>query len=368
MNKYRKRNGFYPGTFDPIHLGHLQIAKNASKFVDKVWLLPNPVNSKSKPQTTDLDVRRKLIEIAINEYPNLFMPDGKAWDIYVKTYKAHGVDEAIAAISQYMRVDPVHIVGQDVYEKRQHTAHKVMIVPRGNRALIENKNNVLRLLPSVGPISSSTIRKKLAKELFVEELPTTVFKEIKKKGLYNSSLHETGVVKKWVLEKINSWKKKFDSHEIQVELGGSLISGLFVREGAEKYDADIKFIVKNPLDPIVLKKIGHVTGLKYKKTIHIKELPSEKNTSIMMEKIFKIRGVLLPVDVEGCVRQGAYLNSHKLYARFFSPRELEEIRKKKKELRSDKDSYKKYKYKIRALLMKRMNDKKLSHITKRSKN
>jgi cytidyltransferase-like protein len=361
-NNYKKQNGFYPGTFDPIHLGHLKIARNASKFVEKVWLLPNPKNSKSKPQTTDLDIRRRLIEIAISKNHKVFMPNGKAWDVYVKTYRAYGVDEAIAAISQYLRVDPVHIVGQDVYEKRPHTAHKVMIIQRGDRTLIENKETSSQILKSVGSISSSAIRKKLAKGLFIEELPAKVFKEIKKRGLYNSAVHETRVVKKWILDKINGWKKKFDRHEIHVELGGSLISGLFVREGAEKYDADVKFIVKNPQDPAILKKIGRVTGLKYKKTIRIKELPSEKNISTLMEEIFKISGVLLPIDVEGCVRQGPYFNSHKFYTKFFSQHELEEIRKKKKELRIDKNLYKKYKYKMRMLLLKRMNTKKLKQV------
>ena len=126
-----------------------------------------------------------------------------------------------------------------------------------------------------------------------------------------------------------------------------------VSEGIEKYDADVKFIVKNPQDQKILQKIESVTGLKYRKTLRIRELPPGKNIATLMEKIILIPGVALSVDMEGCVRQGPYINSHKLYARLFSREELEAVKQKKRQLRNNKDAYKEFKYQTRAELIKR---------------
>lgn len=127
-SKERGLHGFYPGTFDPPHTGHDEIAKESLKHVDKVHLLPNPVNPKSKPDIADLDTRLDLLKLSVGEDPDLLIPVDKAWEIYKKVYQEHGVDEAIIALSNYLGVDPVHIVGQDVYEKRDHSNRKVLLV------------------------------------------------------------------------------------------------------------------------------------------------------------------------------------------------------------------------------------------------
>jgi cytidyltransferase-like protein len=354
MSKIEK-HGFYPGTFDPIHEGHLEIAKKASEHVDKVWLLPNPKKSKSKPNTLPLETRRDLVNIAIEGQPKISVPENEAWAEYEQAYHQHGVDEAITALSNHLGVKPVHIVGQDVYEKRPHKGRKVMVIPRGDNPIAESAD--VHVLPAVGDISSSKIREKLAKGQAVTELHPGVYREIKNRRLYENSREEieTQAAKKWILTKIVEWEKQFDPHEIKVELGGSLISGLFVFEGADKFDADVKFIVSNPEDQTILQKIESVTGLKYKKTLRIKELPPEKNTAVMMENTVTVPGLSLPIDIEGCVRQGPYINSHKFYPLYFSPDELRQIKETKKALRGNKEEYKKFKYEMRDELMRRIN-------------
>lgn len=348
----KKQHGFFPGTYDPIHEGHIDIAHAASGHVEKVWMLPNPVNSKSKLNATDVGTRRDLVKIAIAEHPQLSTPEGESWDVYEQAYREHGVDEAIEALSNHLDVDPVRIVGQDVYEKRPH-AGKVMVVPRGDSALTSASD--AHVLPAVGTISSSAIREKLSRGEHVKEVPREVLDEIKKRGLYArlEMAPETLYVRDWILKKIDQWKRHFDPASIDVELGGSLVSGLFVREGADRYDADVKFIVKDPQDPEVLRRIEEVTGLRYRKTIRIRELPPEKNTSVMMEEVFKLPGISLPIDVEGCVRQGPYFNQHKYYEKLFSAQELAEIRQRKLELRGDKEKYKQYKHAVQDTLVER---------------
>ena len=204
--RFKEQHGFYPGTFDPIHSGHLEIAKNASESVDKVWVLPNPVRPKSKPNTTDIDTRRELVKISIAEDPHLSMPEDEAWNVYSKSYHDYGVDEAITALSTHLDVDPVHIVGQDVYEKRDHSGRKVMLVPRGNDNLIERPD--VLILPAVGQVSSSEIRERLSRGEFVKEIPSVVYQEIKRRGLYEGIplSAESQLVKKWILERITEWQ------------------------------------------------------------------------------------------------------------------------------------------------------------------
>lgn len=57
----------YPGTFDPITLGHLDILNRASKLFDKIIMAVAPSNSKN-PMFT-LDERMKLVRENIKDLP-----------------------------------------------------------------------------------------------------------------------------------------------------------------------------------------------------------------------------------------------------------------------------------------------------------
>tara|TARA_B110000902_G_C14119412_1_gene517555 strand:- start:33 stop:500 length:468 start_codon:yes stop_codon:yes gene_type:complete len=62
-------DAIYPGTFDPLTLGHEEIISRAAKLFDNV-LVAVAVNS-SKPTMFDLQDRLKLVEIISNRYPNV---------------------------------------------------------------------------------------------------------------------------------------------------------------------------------------------------------------------------------------------------------------------------------------------------------
>ena len=62
-------NAMYPGTFDPLTLGHEEIISRAAKLFDNV-LVAVAVNS-SKPTMFDLQDRLKLVEIVSIRYPNV---------------------------------------------------------------------------------------------------------------------------------------------------------------------------------------------------------------------------------------------------------------------------------------------------------
>lgn len=62
-------NAIYPGTFDPLTLGHEEIIARAAKVFDN--LLVAVVEDSSKALMFNLVDRLKLVEIISNRYPNV---------------------------------------------------------------------------------------------------------------------------------------------------------------------------------------------------------------------------------------------------------------------------------------------------------
>ena len=59
----------YPGSFDPVTLGHLDVIRRAAKVVDEL-IIGVFVNSAKKPMFT-LEERMELIKEAPAEFPNV---------------------------------------------------------------------------------------------------------------------------------------------------------------------------------------------------------------------------------------------------------------------------------------------------------
>ena len=68
------RIGILPGSFNPVHIGHLAIANYVAEFsrFDEIWFLITPKNPlKAAKDMMDQELRLKLIEKAIGDYPKL---------------------------------------------------------------------------------------------------------------------------------------------------------------------------------------------------------------------------------------------------------------------------------------------------------
>ena len=90
----------YPGSFDPITNGHLDIIKRASKVFDKV-IVSILVNS-SKTPCFEMEERRALIERVMGDLPNVEVDCFEGLLVnYVRKKGAHVIIKGLRAISDF---------------------------------------------------------------------------------------------------------------------------------------------------------------------------------------------------------------------------------------------------------------------------
>ncbi len=90
----------YPGSFDPITLGHLNIIRRASKIFDKVVVCVM-VNSSKSPMFTR-DERLELIERVVKRFPNVEVDTSSILLAeYVKRYEGAVLVKGLRAVSDF---------------------------------------------------------------------------------------------------------------------------------------------------------------------------------------------------------------------------------------------------------------------------
>lgn len=96
----KKRTAIYPGTFDPVTLGHLDIIERASKLFDKVIVAV--VKHSSKKTLFKLDDRVALVKQTAKRFKNIKVDsfDGLLVN-YAKKKKADVIVRGLRAISDF---------------------------------------------------------------------------------------------------------------------------------------------------------------------------------------------------------------------------------------------------------------------------
>lgn len=80
--------GIYPGSFNPVHIGHLALANFIAEYngFDEIWFLITPKNPlKRKSDLLDQELRLAWLEKAIGDYPK-FKTCTIEWEMSQPTY------------------------------------------------------------------------------------------------------------------------------------------------------------------------------------------------------------------------------------------------------------------------------------------
>jgi len=95
-----QRIAIYPGSFDPVTNGHLDIAERGLKLFDKVIvaILQNPV----KNFLFTVEERLEMLEVSFQKYPNIEVEtfDGLLVD-YAAKRKSHAILRGMRAVSDF---------------------------------------------------------------------------------------------------------------------------------------------------------------------------------------------------------------------------------------------------------------------------
>jgi pantetheine-phosphate adenylyltransferase len=97
---FMQRIAIYPGSFDPVTNGHLDIIKRGLKLFDQiiVAIMHNP----AKESLFTVEERRELLEISLKSFSNIEIDtfDGLTVD-YAAEKKAHAILRGMRAVSDF---------------------------------------------------------------------------------------------------------------------------------------------------------------------------------------------------------------------------------------------------------------------------
>ena len=183
------------GSFNPIHIGHLIVAKEALNKTDcdKLWFVVSPQNPfKEKKSLLGEKERKDLLlkaikgikEFKISDIEfNLPKPSYTITTLNTLNKKYKDYQFSILLGSDNLKKLPTWKNADKIIQK-----HKIYIYPRlgYNYGTLKNHPKIKILSLPFIEISSTSIRNKIALNESITFLtPTSVEEEIKKKGYYN---------------------------------------------------------------------------------------------------------------------------------------------------------------------------------------
>jgi nicotinate-nucleotide adenylyltransferase len=195
--RQRLRLGIYGGTFDPVHHGHLLLARDALEQLklDAVLFVPcgqSPFK-KSKPHTSDLQ-RVALLRLALKNDPRFWLTRCEL-DRPAPSYSydtALEIGEAFPQAKLFWLIGADQMTALDKWHRFRDLRKLVtfVLLPRAGDADVKPTAGVLGLpRPRRIDISATEIRLRVKSRLPIDHLvPAPIAASIQRHGLYRSSV------------------------------------------------------------------------------------------------------------------------------------------------------------------------------------
>lgn len=200
-----KRIGVFGGTFNPIHNGHIYLAKSAYKHLnlDKVLVIPSGFSyQKSEEKVASKDIRTNMVKLAIKDCPYL-----EYSDIEVRKEGNSYTFETILALKEKYKNSILYlIIGADTLFNIESWMNPEILLSNCNLGVMlrddHDKSQVIKMCNHIEDkfntkseiidvekidISSTMIRELIKNGTFTNganELPRKVYKYITENGLY----------------------------------------------------------------------------------------------------------------------------------------------------------------------------------------
>ena len=193
-----KKIGFLGGTFDPIHLGHLNLAVELQEknHLDEVWFVPAQVNPhKQDVESMPAQQRLEMVKLAISPYKNFY-----ATDIELKRPPpSYTIDTVKAFMQEFPKDEFFLLLGEDAIPKLEKW-HKIeelievvsLLIGSRSGEWIKPENQAIKQAIEKGmttlplfDVSATQIRNRLLIRLACDHLvPANVLDYIQKHHCY----------------------------------------------------------------------------------------------------------------------------------------------------------------------------------------
>jgi nicotinate-nucleotide adenylyltransferase len=191
---HRLRLGIYGGTFDPVHLGHLLLARDALEQarLDAVIFVPCAQSTHKRGKPTSEVQRLAMLRHALKGEPRFWLSRCEL----DRTGPSYSVDTALEIQEAFPKATLFWLIGEDQLP-RLHEWHRFeelrqsvqfLLLQRGGENLSANSGPVLSLpRPRRIDISATEIRHRVKARLPIDHLvPVPVAAYIQRQGLYLS--------------------------------------------------------------------------------------------------------------------------------------------------------------------------------------
>ena len=191
----KRKTGIYGGSFNPIHEGHIRLAKALAEsgLVDEMWLLVSPQNPfKVNAELLDDEERLRLARLAVADVPGVDVCD-REFSLPRPSYMYNTLK---ALSKEHPDREFVLVIGADNWDRFPDWYHskailsnyRSLIYPRPGYTLEKVPRKVTIADTPLLDISSTEIRQRIAfdPDYDGEGLPPVVWQEIKEKRYYYS--------------------------------------------------------------------------------------------------------------------------------------------------------------------------------------